>query len=75
MTRTHRYCVHADCAQGPCSRVVEAGSFEAAAAAYLENFAPAGDEAEVAVFVRDLADGREHCFRIDLESGERGPCA
>jgi hypothetical protein len=50
-------------------------SFEAAAVAYVENLhdLPGGDEA-ISVIVRELDTGHEHCFRIDLESGETSPC-
>ena len=48
---------------------------EAAAAAYLENGANSdGDANETAVIVRELETGREHCFRIDLHTGEASPC-
>ncbi len=58
------------------ARIVEEASFEAAAVAYVEDFAvPADDENhELSVVVRDLEDGREHCFRIDLDTGETAPC-
>ena len=50
-------------------------SFEAAAVASLESLAlPSGGEADVSVIVRDLESGREHCFRLDLETGETAPC-
>ncbi|MGZ6195666.1 MAG: DUF5961 family protein [Candidatus Binataceae bacterium] len=32
------------------------------------------DEHAVTVFVRDLAGGGEHCFRIDFDTGETKPC-
>lgn len=58
------------------ARVVEEASFEAAAVAYVEDFSlVAEDEGpEISVIVRDLASGHEHCFRIDLETGEAAPC-
>jgi hypothetical protein len=55
--------------------VVEA-SFEAAAIAFIEDFAPAPEDgADVSILVRDLETGVEHCFLVDLESGETSPCA
>ena len=62
--------------QGHHTRILEEASFEAAAVAYVEEFHPAvsGDDG-VRVMVRDLDDGHEHCFCVDLESGETAPCA
>jgi hypothetical protein len=34
----------------------------------------ADDDGEISVIVRDLDSGHEHCFRIDLDSGETQPC-
>ena len=34
-----------------------------------------GDGEEISVIVREVETGHEHCFRIDLESGETAPCA
>jgi hypothetical protein len=56
------------------ARTVSERSFEAAAVAYVEDFHPAADDGEISVIVRDVAKGHEHCFRIDLESGEAAPC-
>jgi hypothetical protein len=58
------------------ARIVEEASFEAAALAYLEDFVLAADseDHEVSVVVRDLADGQEHCFCVDLDTGEAAPC-
>lgn len=33
-----------------------------------------GDGEEVALMVTDCGSGRQTCFRIDLETGEAGPC-
>ncbi|HWF00281.1 MAG TPA: DUF5961 family protein [Caulobacteraceae bacterium] len=50
-------------------------TFEAAAAAYLEGHGPAtAAEGEVQLVVHDLDTGAEHCFRIDLASGESRSC-
>ena len=50
-------------------------SFEAAVIAYAEDFPLSPDHgSEISVIVRDVESGREHCFRIDLETGETTPC-
>lgn len=60
---------------GSPARIVEEASFEAAAIAYVEDFHPPVDEDnEVSLIVRDLEDGHEHCFLIDLDTGETEPC-
>ena len=57
-------------------RVVAETTFEAAAVAYVEDFPLSPDHAgEISLVVRDIESGREHCFRIDLETGETTPCA
>ncbi len=56
-------------------RLVSEATFEAAAIAYVEDFPPAGPEqAEISVIVRDLKSGHEHCFRLDLATGETAAC-
>jgi len=55
------------------ARVVTEPSFEAAAVAYVEDLALSA-EGEVSVIVHELASGREHCFKIDLDTGETAPC-
>ncbi len=58
------------------ARRLEETSFEAAAVAYIEDFhPPLTEEGSLSVVVRDLDSGHEHCFRIDLESGETAACA
>ena len=72
-TRTFR--VHARHVDVHHARTLEEPSFEAAAVAYVEDLHDIpGDGAEVSVIVRELESGHEHCFRIDLESGETSPC-
>ena len=70
----HRYSVHARHVDAHHARIVEERSFEAAAVAYVEDLHPVGDEPEISVIVREVDSGHEHCFRIDLESGETAPC-
>lgn len=56
------------------ARVVEEASFEAAAVAYLEDvYLPLTDDLEISVIVEEVRTGREHCFRVDLDSGETAP--
>lgn len=67
--------VHARHVDSHHARLVLERSFEAAAVAYAEDFhVGSGDEPEISVIVRDVASGHEHCFRIDLDSGETAPC-
>ena len=50
-------------------------SFEAAAIAFVEDLPLTVDETpEIRVIVRDLDSGHEHCFRVDLDSGDAAPC-
>ena len=70
-----RFSVHARHVEAHHARVLEEISFEAAAVAYVEDFSPpVTDAPDISVIVRDLASGHQHCFRIDLETGETAPC-
>jgi hypothetical protein len=70
-----RFSVHARHAGPHHARVVHEPTFEAAAVAYVEDLAIAPDDGEaISVVVRDLETGGEHCFRIDLETGQTAPC-
>ena len=61
---------------GHSRRVVIEPSFEAAALAYVEEWPHSIDDSKaVNVVVRDLENGHEHCFSIDLDTGETGECA
>lgn len=54
---------------------LDAESFEAAAVAFMEIWHPQVDaDGQVAIVVRDMGAGEEHCFRVDFESGETAPC-
>jgi hypothetical protein len=55
------------------AKLVLEPSFEAAAVAWLENAHFAGGP-EVSVIVLDIENGHEHCFRIDVETGETTAC-
>jgi hypothetical protein len=69
-----RYRVHARDMEIAHARTLEEASFEAAAVAYVEDLTAGVAAAEISVVVRDLHSGHEHCFRIDLETGETAPC-
>jgi Family of unknown function (DUF5961) len=72
---TRQFSVHARHVDSHHVRVLEEKSFEAAAVAYVEDFhPPLTDAHEISVVVREVGTGHEHCFRIDLESGETAPC-
>ena len=69
------FVVHAHHLGRHAARRVREVSFEAAAVAYIETWAESPADAQVVVLaVRDLDDGRQHCFHIDFESGVLGPC-
>jgi len=53
--------------------VVQEASFEAAAIAYVEDRGVCAGE--MVVVVHDLDTGHEHCFRIDLATGDARACA
>jgi len=75
MTDTRRFSVHARHVERHHARIVAELSFEAAAVAYIEDFPVSTDGGPaLSVVVRDLESGREHCFRVDLETGETAPC-
>ena len=69
-----RFSVHARHIGVHHARAFEECSFEAAAVAYIENLHDIGDQHEISVIVREVDSGHEHCFRIDLESGETSAC-
>ncbi len=59
------------------TRLINETSFEAAAVAYVQDFdlpAPIDDDHEISIIVQEIPTGREHCFRINLDSGEAAPC-
>lgn len=77
MTETQdlrRYRVHVRHLDHHHARVVEEASFEAAAVAYVEDFAEVVENSAISVVVRELDGGCEHCFTIHLETGEAEPC-
>ena len=74
-TEPRRFRVHARHVEAHHARVLEERSFEAAAVAYVEDLHAVSDEPEISVVVRDLDSGHEHCFRIDLDTGETAACS
>jgi len=57
------------------ARLVKEASFEAAAIAYAEHYpSVADDNDEISIIVQELESGHEHCFKIDLSTGETAPC-
>ncbi len=68
-----KFRVHARHLETHHARIVEEPSFEAAALAYIEDFTPS-EAVEVRIIVRDMDSGHEHCFLIDLETGDASAC-
>lgn len=74
-SETRSFSVHARHLDAHDARVVQEASFEAAAVAYAEDLHVAvKDGDEVSLIVRDLETGHEHCFKVDLASGETAAC-
>lgn len=74
--RNRTFRVHARHIDPHYARTLEEPTFEAAAVAYVEDYdavTTLGEEA-MNIIVRDLENGHEHCFRINLETGETQPC-
>ena len=68
------YCVHAAPDEVARPHRVEADGYVDAALRYAERWLhPQGDDA-VTVYVQDEGTGEEHCVRLDLGTGEAGPC-
>jgi hypothetical protein len=69
------YRVHARHVDAHHARLLDEASFEAAAVAYVEDLhLLPGDGEDVIVIVRETETGHEHCFRIDLATGDTAPC-
>ncbi len=70
-----RFRVHAGHLDRHHAVFVEEESFEAAVIAFVEDH-PAAAEAddEMRVIVHDVASGHEHCFMVDLSTGETSSC-
>ncbi|HEX4096974.1 MAG TPA: DUF5961 family protein [Caulobacteraceae bacterium] len=73
---TRSFRVHARHVDRHHARTLDEASFEAAAVAYVEDLHELpGDGAPISVVVLEIETGHEHCFRIDLETGDTAPCA
>jgi len=73
---TRTFSVHARHVDAHHARVVQEASFEAAAVAYVEDLHVAPTEGdEVSLIVRDVETGHEHCFKVDLDTGETAACS
>lgn len=66
--RFHAQALHAEAH----AHAIDAGSFEEAAVAYVERWAPADDECRVSV--QDVATGERHCFALGLDGVLEGDC-
>jgi hypothetical protein len=74
-TLSRRFAVHGAGEPPACGRIVEGFSFEDAALSFVEHEHPAADaDDEVSLFVEDCETGERQCFRVDLATGEAGPC-
>ena len=69
-----RFSVHDSETSSSRAQVVEGVSFEDAALQFVEHGHPHGDGDEVALLVEDCDTGERQCFRIELATGETGPC-
>jgi hypothetical protein len=69
-----QFSVYARHLDGHHARLVRERSFEAAAVAYVEALDPVGGELELKVIVREISSGDEHCFFVDLDTGETAAC-
>lgn len=66
----HRYFAYADAVGRAHGHLVTAESYEGAAVAYAEIYAPPVDgDNDVRIFVQGADDGVEHCFMLDLDTG------
>jgi hypothetical protein len=73
-TLQRRFSVHGAAEAPSRAHLVEGVSFEDAALHFVEDRHLEGDGEEVSLFVEDCETGERQCFRIDLETGEAGPC-
>ena len=70
-----RFSVHGDAEAPSRGRLVEGGSFEDAALAFVEAYHPAADAHDaVSLIVEDCATGERQCFTVHLATGEAAPC-
>lgn len=74
-SKSRRFAVHEASEDRARGHTVEAPSFEAAALEFLEAWHPRADaDGDVTLVVTDCGNGREHCLRVDVGTGETAPC-
>jgi hypothetical protein len=73
-TVQRRFSVHGADEAPSRALLVEGASFEDAALYFAEHQHPQEDGEELALLVEDCETGERQCFRIDLETGDAGPC-
>ncbi len=70
-----RFSVHSADDAPSRAHLVDGASFEDAALHFVEDrYPPADAEEQVSLLVEDCDTGERQCFRIDLATGEAGPC-
>jgi hypothetical protein len=75
ISSTRSFHVHARHLDRHKARVINEPTFEAAAISYVEDLpAMLTEELEISVVVHDIESGREHCFRVDLNTGDTMLC-
>ena len=76
-TTTRRYVAHTVADHGHAAHLVpEARSFVEAALLYTEHWHPAAvEDGALSVTVTDCESGEQHCFTIDVDTGDVGPCS
>jgi hypothetical protein len=67
--------VHAPTDAGHRPLMLDEESPEAAALAYVDDFPHSiDDNTQLRVIVRDCDSGHDHCFTLDLDTGDASPC-
>ena len=69
-----RFSVHATEEAPSRAHLITGLSFEDAALHFVEDRHPQADGDEMSLLVEDCETGERQCFRIDLQTGETGPC-
>lgn len=70
-----RFSVHGIAEAPSRALILEGLTFEDAALHYLTDRHMDGGDDEVSLMVEDCDTGERQCFRIDLETGQSGPCS
>lgn len=72
---TRRFTVHGVDEAPSRGEALEALNFEDAALAFVEaRHLDPPDDGEVSLLVEDCETGERQCFKVDLATGEAGPC-